>query len=319
MPLHLEIQKKLASQEPQLEGIIPSVEEMRLTSKKQSQSSSKGPSVFSIENRTIDDLGHKIPIRIYTPREKRVFPLFIYLHGGGFVIGDLDSHDIICRNIANESGHKVISVDYRLAPEHPFPAAIQDCYAVFEWVIRNVNELDGDSSSISIGGDSAGGNLATVVCLMVRDRNKNVISKQVLFYPVTDYFSVLNKTLYRSYEKYGQYGLSPLKMSEFWRFYIGHSMLNKSDPYISPIQAKSLEGLPPAFIAVAELDVLRDEGEQYAKSLERDGVHTVLEQISGVNHGYLRNFPDIEQSIAVFKAASRFLNQPVEDIVRTVK
>lgn len=315
MPIHPQIQKYLTSQPVQSEDHIPSLEEIRLKSKEKIQASRKWPDVFSVEERTIDYIDRKIPIRIYTPDEKGAFPLFIYLHGGGFVTGDLDSHDVICRNIAMGSRHKVISVDYRLAPEHPFPAAVHDCYAAFEWVLQNTKEMNGDNSKITIGGDSAGGNLATVVCLMAKDRNNNAISKQVLFYPVIDYFSVLEKSLYASYKKYGQYGLSTLRMSEFWRYYTKNVIADKNNPYISPIRAESLADLPPAFIVTAELDILRDEGEEYAKRLEQDGVPVALKCVESVNHGYLRSFPDIEQSTRVFQAVSRFLNQSIEETV----
>ena len=319
MPLHPKIQEFLDSQPLQPADYIPTEEEMRSRNQEMVRASSKGPEVFSVEDRTIDYIEHKIPIRIYTPDEKGTFPLFIYLHGGGFVIGDLDSHDVICRNISNYSGHKVVSVDYRLAPEHPFPAAIHDCYAAFEWVVQNAGKLDGDSSQITIGGDSAGGNLATVVCLMARDRKNDSISKQVLFYPVTDYFSVHEESAYGSYGKYDQHGLPSLRMSEFWRHYTENATADKKDPYISPIKAESLADLPPAFIVTAELDVLRDEGEEYAKRLEQDGVPVVLKRVESVNHGYLRSFPEIEQSTIVFQAVSRFLNQSVEETVHSHK
>lgn len=310
LPLHPTIQNYLDSQPLELADYLPTAEEMRAGNKRAVQASSKGPDVFSIEDRTIDGADHQIPIRIYTPNEKGPFPLFIYLHGGGFVLGDLDSHDVICRNISIESGHKVISVDYRLAPEHPFPAAIDDSYAAFEWVVQNADELNGDSARISIGGDSAGGNLAAVVCLRARDRKNSSIVKQVLLYPVTDYYSVLEKSAYGSYEKYGRHGLSCLKMSEFWRHYTENTAIEKNNPYLSPIQAPSMSELPPALIVTAEYDILRDEGAAYAKRLEQEGVPVVLQEIENVNHGYLRSFPDLDESKKIFRSVANFLNQP---------
>jgi acetyl esterase len=308
LPIHPKIKSFLDSQPLQSPDYVPSIEELRLRNADLTSPIEKRPPIFSTEDKVIEGVATNIPIRIYTPEGNGPFPLFIFFHGGGFVLGNLDTHDVICRRIANFSNHKVISVDYRLAPEHPFPAAPNDCYAAVEWAARYAEDLNGDATRITVGGDSAGGNLAAVVCLMARERQHPFISKQVLLYPVIDYFQIQDPFVYDSYKDYDQYGLPCSRMSEFWRHYMGQTE-DKKQPYASPIHADSLSYLPPALILTAEYDILRDEGEGYAERLKEEGSPVIHERIKNVNHGFLNRFDEIEESTMVFRLIADFVNQ----------
>ncbi|WP_102348734.1 alpha/beta hydrolase [Bacillus sp. Marseille-P3661] len=313
MPLHPQIRSFLKSQPPQSSSYSPTVEELRLRNAEMTIPLESRPAIYSLQDDVIIGAKHDLPIRIYTPEPdgEETYPLLMFLHGGGFVLGDLDTHDVICRNIANYAKYKVISVNYRLAPEHPFPAAIEDCYMALEWIHNHSNELDVDAARISVGGDSAGGNLAAAVCQMGRDRYNVSIANQVLIYPVIDYFSIHDDCLYESFKQYDEFGLSRLRMSEFWRYYIGH-LNDKNNPYASPIKASHLRGLPPALVITAEYDVLCDEGESYAQRLKRENIETVHRRIKGVNHGFLNRFYEIDQSEEVYQLIAKFLNRNIE-------
>jgi acetyl esterase len=238
--------------------------------------------IANIQNRTITSQVD-IPIRIYTPRLDTQLPIVVYLHGGGWVLGDLDGVDPICRSIANQADCIVVSVDYRLAPEHKFPAAVEDAYAVTNWVTNNAGDINGDKTRIAIAGDSAGGNIAAAVALMARDKGELSLIYQVLIYPVTQYgFDT------ESYQKYGQgdFGLSKEEMIWFWH----HYLVNVADgqhPYASPLLANNLNNLPPAYILTAEYDVLRDEAEAYAAKLESAGVPVKLQRYDGMIHSFV--------------------------------
>ncbi|MGB3204136.1 MAG: alpha/beta hydrolase [Crinalium sp.] len=238
--------------------------------------------VANIQNRTITSQVD-IPIRIYTPRLDTQLPILIYLHGGGWVLGDLDGVDHICRSLANQADCIVVSVDYRLAPEHKFPAAVEDAYAVTNWVAKNAGEINGDETRIAIAGDSAGGNIAAAVALMARNLGEPSLVYQVLIYPTTQYgFDT------ESYQKYGQgdFGLSKEEMIWFWHHYLT-DVADGQNPYASPLLAKNLANLPPAYILTAEYDVLRDEAEAYAVKLSSAGVPVKLQRYDGMIHSFL--------------------------------
>lgn len=237
--------------------------------------------VARVEDRKIPGPAGEIPVRIYTPSGSGPFPVLVYFHGGGWVIGDLDSHDGVCRSLTNKVGCIVVSVDYRLAPEHKFPAAADDSYAATRWVAENAASFNGDPSRIAVGGDSAGGNLAAAVALMARDKGGPALSYQLLIYPVTDYsFST------PSYHENGEgYGLTKDSMVWFWNHYLS-SPSDGDNPYASPLRAKNLSGLPPAMVITAEYDPLRDEGEAYGMRLQQAGVPTVCSRYDGMHHGF---------------------------------
>ena len=238
--------------------------------------------VAKVENVKIPvDDGEEIGLRIYTPEGNGPFPVLVYYHGGGWVLGDLEVVDPILRSVTNEIGALVVSVDYRLAPEYKFPIPAEDCYAATKWVSENISRYNGNPNQIAVGGDSAGGNLAAVVPLMSKDRGGPKIGLQVLLYPVTT-----NSFDTKSYLENGKGNyLETSAMHWFGNQYF-NTEEDKLNPYGSPLLAKDLTGLPPALIFTAEYDVLRDEGEAYAEKLEEAGVPVELTRFDGQIHGF---------------------------------
>ncbi len=237
--------------------------------------------VTRVESRTLPGPAGEIPVRIYAPNEQRRLPALVYFHGGGFVIGSLDTHDGTCRSLANAIGCAVVSVDYRLAPEHKFPAGPEDCYAATRWVAEKGGEIGVDGSRVAVAGDSAGGNLAAVVALMARDRRGPALRHQLLIYPVANHdFGT------PSYEENKQgYLLSREMMRWFWNHYLARPE-DGENPYASPLRAASFAGLPPAHVITAEYDPLRDEGEALAARLQQAGVPTTHVRYDGMFHGF---------------------------------
>jgi acetyl esterase len=259
----------------------------------------------SIENLRIPGPLGEIPIRVYTPDAPGPRPAMVYFHGGGWVICDLDTHEVVCSAIAHRAGAVVVSVDYRLAPEHKFPAAVTDAYAATAWVSANAARLGVDASRISVGGDSAGGNLGAVVSLKSRNENGPAIALQALIYPVTDLSSMGTP----SYVEFAEgYQLSKVLMEWFRDHYLVAAEAAR-DPYASPLLALDLRGLPPAVILTAECDPLRDEGEAYAKRLAEAGVPVTCTRYAGMIH------PFFSLSGAIPRALDAF--QQVADAVRT--
>ena len=240
-----------------------------------------GEPVRHVADRRVPAAAGEIPARIYTPEGGGPFPVLVYFHGGGWVVGNIQSHDPTCRALANAAGCIVVSVDYRLAPEHKFPTAAEDAYAATRWVAENARAIGGDPERIAVGGDSAGGNLAAAVCLMARDRGGPALVYQLLIYPVTDY----NFTT-ASYRENGEgYLLTTKDMVWFWRHYLRDER-DGGHPYASPLRAEDLSRLPPALVITAEYDPLRDEGEAYAERLRAAGVPAVCSRYDGVFHGF---------------------------------
>ncbi|HXW83877.1 MAG TPA: alpha/beta hydrolase [Candidatus Binataceae bacterium] len=238
--------------------------------------------MHEVRNRTIPGPAGEIPLRIYTPGPSPN-GILVYFHGGGWVLGDLDIFDVSCRSIATAAGCRLVSVDYRLAPENKFPAAPEDCYAATKWVSANAKSLGGDPARIAVGGDSAGGNLATVTALMARDRGGPPLCFQVLFYPA---ISAADDT--PSQFEFAQDGfiLSRADMEWFWGKYLRNAA-DASNSMACPNRAASLSGLPPALIQTASHDPLRDEGESYAEQLRRAGVPVKLTRYEGLTHGFV--------------------------------
>jgi acetyl esterase len=227
--------------------------------------------------------GHatEIPVRMYTPEGEQPLPLLMYYHGGGYVLGDLESHDAVCRSLANQAGCIVVSVDYRLAPENKFPAAVEDCYAATKWVAENAEKLGGDANRLAIGGDSAGGNLAAVVAQMARDLNAPKIIFQLLIYPVTDSVEVQPSRITN-----GEGYFLTKELMDWFEAQYADETTDRRDPKYSPIYAESLANLPPALVITAEFDPLVDEGEIYAKKLQEAGTPVTLTRYDGMIHGF---------------------------------
>jgi len=246
-----------------------------------------------IEMNTVRDImipmrdGHEIKARIYKATTKNNLPVIVYYHGGGFVLYDIESHDRVCRRLADNNKSIVISIDYRLAPEHKFPVPVNDCYDSLIWVSENVSLFGGNIERISVAGDSAGGNLATVCCILARDLDGPKIHSQILIYPTVD-----GTFQFASIERNGKgYLLTKERMEWFVEQYAGDEN-DKSDPLFSPIYQEDLVGLPPAFVFTAEFDPLHDEGAAYAQKLKDAGVHTKYKMYEGMIHGFI-NMPKI--------------------------
>lgn len=245
------------------------------------------PDGMVVEDTAFDGTGaaaRKIALRIYRPRNApRPSPCVLYIHGGGFVKGSLDSGDAIAWGIADQIGVVVVSVDYRLAPEHPYPAALEDCYAAAQYIAMQGTVLGVDATRLAVWGDSAGGNLAAALCLMARDRGAPRIVAQVLNYPcLTD---ELNSNSYRDYALTP--GLTTAGMERNWDNYLAGKRPS-NEPYAAPLKASDLRGLPPAHVHVAEIDPLADDGRMYAQRLGSAGCTVELRVAERMIHGFLR-------------------------------
>lgn len=248
-----------------------------------------------------------IPLRVYRgagTADLGALPVFIYYHGGGWMLGDLDSHDWICRMIANAANCVVVNVDYRMAPEHVFPAAFDDALATVRWVAANAAMLRIDPVRVSIGGDSAGGNLAAAVALALRDEGRTKLRAQILIYPALD--------LTMSGPYYGRFTKDVLLTDDAVRAFVAYyvpEVESRKDWRASPLLASSLKGLPPALVLLAGFDPLDPEGEAYAARLEEEGVTTTVKRYPGQMHGFLSNarllpkaYDAIQDVAAVLKA-----------------
>lgn len=242
--------------------------------------------VAKVEERVIKGRNGDIKLRIY--QQKPNSPVLVYYHGGGFVICNLETHDAICRRIARLSNATVISVDYRLAPEHKFPSAVIDAYDALKWVYENGTEIEVDTNNIFVGGDSAGGNLATVASIIARDNGENFIKGQILVYPVVNLSGIT-----RSWLEYSNFGIL---LQDIMLWFSEQYLRSKEDalnPYASPILA-DLHNLPPALIATAEYDPLRDEGELYGALMRKQGNSAVVVRYNGMIHGFLNMYPFLD-------------------------
>lgn len=238
------------------------------------------------EDRVIDGPGGDLPIRIYRPAgsESGAAPVVVYFHGGGFVAGDLDTHDGTARMHAGDAGAVVVSVDYRLAPEHPFPAAVEDAMAATEWVAAHAAELGTDPARLAVAGDSAGGNLAAVVCQLARDGGGPAIAFQLLWYPATTYDGSLPSFTENAHAPI----IDSAAIAALTRAYVGDDFdLSNPPATLAPARAANLAGLPPAYISVAGHDPLRDDGIRYGERLAAAGVPVQVHNAETMVHGYL--------------------------------
>lgn len=265
-----------------------SVEEARQSLLEISLSASVSPpECDSVEDRTISGPNGGVPVRLYFPPRKqgKLLPILLYFHGGGFALGNIETHDGLCRYLAVNAGVIVVSVDYRLTPEHPFPAGLNDCYAVLERVASDLDGLGADSAKIYVCGDSAGGNLAAAVSIKARDEEGPEIALQILLYPVVD---MDPKTDFPSREAFGggDYFLSKGDMVWLSGMYVD-DVAKFLDPLVSPLHAKSHADLPQALIVTAGFDPLVDDGRAYADKLLEAGVTTTYKCFETTIHGFL--------------------------------
>jgi len=236
--------------------------------------------------------GEGLKVRVYWPHGAGPFGVCLYFHGGGWVLNSIDTHDDLAQRLAEASGCVFVSVDYRLAPEHKYPAATEDAYAALKWVVATARELNIDPHRIAVCGDSAGGNIAAALCLMTRDRGGPPIAYQALIYPITD--CNFDRPSYR--QNADGYFLTTSQMHWFWRHYV-RSPEQMREPYASPLRADSLMGLPPALILTAEFDPLRDEGEAYAQALRAAGVAVEVHRYDGMIHAFIKRVDQFDAAL----------------------
>ena len=262
-----------------------------------------GAAVAAVENRTIPTPDGGIPVRIYTPEGQASFPVLVWYHGGGWVLGTLDIADHIGRELANAAQCIVVSVDYRLAPEHKFPAAADDSEAAYAWVLANAESFGGDSRRVAVGGDSAGGNLAAVVSLRAKEHGQPIPVLQLLVYPVTD--SDFERPSYQANAE--GYNLTRQGMRWFWEQYANEpaDMVHQD---AAPMRAADLAGLPPALVITAEFDPLLDEGEAYGERLRQAGVPVTISRYDGMIHGFFVMFWAIDKGRDAVREAAAALS-----------
>jgi acetyl esterase len=274
MPLHPQTAAFLKNMDAGTAPAEPDIEAMRAATRTNPHRG-VGPDLAAVEDGVVGD----VPIRTYRP-ESGTLPALVYFHGGGWSIGDLDSADPMCRRLAAEAGCVVVSAGFRLAPENPFPAALEDAYVVTADVVRHAERYGVRPDAVAVAGDSSGANLATVAARVARDDGIALVH-QLLMCPNAD--SGLDTA---SFAEFGVgYGLSAATMAWFLGHYIGSA--DRSDPRIAPLRAGDLSGMPPASVVTAEYDILRDEGEEYARALEAAGVPVELRRYDGMIHNFV--------------------------------
>lgn len=261
--------------------------------------------LHSVEDVAAPTPAGEVPVRVYTPTEADSHGLVVYFHGGAFFLGSRNTHDHVARSLANETGLKVVSVDYRRAPESAYPAGIQDCYAVVRWAAENGESLAWDGTTLAIAGDSSGGTFVAAVAAMAHDYGFDRITHQILYYPSLDLD--FDPDRYASLRENAEgYGLETATLKPFNAFYID-SGADPADPFVSPIKRADLTGLPPALIVTAEHDPLRDEGELYGQKLKEAGVAATVSRYAGAGHGFVQHFSWIPEYHRVFTETAAFL------------
>ncbi|WP_028933409.1 alpha/beta hydrolase [Pseudonocardia spinosispora] len=307
MPVHPEVQLVLsamaeANQPPLSETTVPAA---RATTEGFVDLQGEPTEMAAVVTRALPGPAGEIPVRVYTPTgDLGTRPVVVFFHGGGWVIGDLEVVDRPCRVLAAATGAVVVSVDYRLAPEHRYPAPFEDCYAATEWVAEHADELGVNPAKLAVAGDSAGGNLAAAVALAARDRGGPAISAQLLIYPVTDFdFTTASYT-----DNAEGYLLTRDSMRWFWAHYLGELDIGQA-PYACPARAESLAGLPPAYVATAEFDPLRDQGEAYAEAMNRAGVAVSAKRFAGLIHGFFWMDKAVPAGRPIVKEMAALLHQ----------
>ncbi len=310
MPLHPQVAKALeqmAAAGPPLYHLSPQAARAAMEA---ARGATDDPEkVGTVEDRLIPGVAGKQPIRIYTPEGDGPFPILVYFHGGGWVVGSINTVDASCRALTNLADCMVVSADYRLAPEDKFPAAVEDCYAAARWVALNAAALNGDAARLAVGGESAGANLAAAVTLKAQESGLPSLAYQLLMYPVTGHAFAMPSHM----ENAQGYFLTTEMMAWFWDHYLA-SEADGQNPLASPLRASTdqCRGLPPAFIATAEYDPLRDEGAAYATKLGEAGVAVEYICFEGLIHGFMGMAKVIEPAGQALQKAAAALRTALQ-------
>ncbi|SDC66880.1 alpha/beta hydrolase [Streptomyces prasinopilosus] len=307
MPLHPEIAKFLAGLPAPAQGPLDPVA-LRAADEAHVAPPEERLPLHAVEDVTARTASGEVPVRIYTPAEADRHGVLVYFHGGAFFLGSLDTHDHVARSLAKETGLKVVSVGYRLAPEAAFPAGLDDCYAVVRWVAEQGEGLLGwDGTTLALAGDSSGGTFVAAVAARAHDDGFDRITHQILYYPSLDLdFDVDRYASLR--ENAVGYGLETAGLKPFNAFYLD-SGADPADPLVSPIKRADLRGLPPALVVTAEYDPMRDEGELYGRRLKEAGVEATVSRYEGAGHGFVQHFSWIPEYHRVFEETRDFLGR----------
>ncbi len=306
MPLHPEIAKALAGMPAPPEGPLDPVA-MRAADEVHVAPLEERLPLHAVEDVTARTASGEVPVRIYTPAEADSYGLLVYFHGGAFFLGSLETHDHVARSLAKETGLKVVSVGYRLAPEAAFPAGLDDCYAAVRWAADEGESLTWDGATLALAGDSSGGTFVAAVAARAHDDGFHRITHQVLYYPSLDLdFDVDRYASLR--ENAVGYGLETAGLKPFNAFYID-SGADPADPVVSPVKRADLTGLPPALVVTGELDPLRDEGELYGRRLQDAGVQATVSRYEGAGHGFVQHFSWLPEYHEVFAQTRDFLSR----------
>jgi acetyl esterase len=286
----------------------PSLEEIRRRSDASSVvEKSKLAPVACVEDFTIDGPGGALPVRLYTPYGAGPFPLLVYFHGGGWIAGNLDMADPLCHSLTSTARCLVLSVAYRLAPEHKFPAAVEDAFAATQWAAHCASRFNGDSTRLAVGGDSAGGHLAAVVTHLARDQQGPALSYQMLLYPSTDHDALLD-TSKRGYA----YSMNTLERIRFHSESYLNDWVEARHPHASPLRAPSFAHLPPALVVTAEYDYLYEQGRCYAERLQAAGVPVLHKHYASMMHGFLSMTAFLDTSKQALQEIGQILAQALD-------
>ncbi|MFD5122224.1 alpha/beta hydrolase [Streptomyces sp. NPDC058385] len=306
MPLHPEIAKFLATLPSPPQGPLDPVA-MRAAEEAHVPPAEDRLPLHAVEDLTAHTASGDIPVRVFTPTDADSHGLLVYFHGGAFFLGSLDTHDHVARSLAKETGLKVVSVGYRLAPEAAFPAGLDDCYAVTRWAAEQRESLSWDGTTLGLVGDSSGGTFVAAVAARAHDDGFDRITHQILYYPSLDldfeedrYASLRDNAV--------GYGLETAGLKPFNAFYLD-SGADPADPQVSPIKRTDLNGLPPALVVTAEFDPMRDEGELYGRRLQEAGVAATVSRHAGAGHGFVQHFSWIPEYHRVFTETRDFLDR----------
>lgn len=275
-------------------------------------------SFYKMWDHQIKTEDYEIPVRLFMPQEEGNYPLMIFFHGGGFVTGNIDSYTNTCVRMAQLTKHRILSVDYRLAPEYPFPTGLEDCYTVVKEVIRICKTLDEPLDRVTLIGDSAGANLAAAVSLMARDRGEFKIDRQILLYPATN-SDHSDASPYPSVRENGKdYLLTQKRMIDYINLYVPDKR-DLKNPYVAPVLAEDLTNQPETLIITAEYDLLRDEGEDYGKKLRKAHNKVEIYRIQNAVHGFITLMPIFPEVRACYKVINQFLQKGDQNVLETTR